>query len=116
MLRDGRTQEIDTGQLVVGDVLLFDTGDILPADGMLFQGNEIRHAQIFSNVIRMDGQGNANQLGCNVRFMDVCCACCTCRGIMGLAAPVLVQGQANGIAWLPWPMLGCSDHMLRQGG
>lgn len=45
VLRDGRTQEIDTGQLVVGDVLLFDTGDILPADGMLFQGNEIRCAQ-----------------------------------------------------------------------
>ncbi len=44
VLRDGRTQEIDTGRLVVGDVLLFATGDILPADGMLFQGNEIRHA------------------------------------------------------------------------
>ncbi|KAK9845411.1 hypothetical protein WJX81_005835 [Elliptochloris bilobata] len=42
VLRDGRTQEIDTGKLVVGDVMLFDTGDILPADGMLFQGNEIR--------------------------------------------------------------------------
>lgn len=59
MLRDGRTQEIDTGQLVVGDVLLFNTGDILPADGMLFQGDEIRHAQCFSDVIMIVGQGNA---------------------------------------------------------
>jgi hypothetical protein len=44
VLRDGRTQEIDTGQLVVGDVMLFATGDILAADGMLFQGDEIRRA------------------------------------------------------------------------
>ncbi len=44
VLRDGRTQEIDTGQLVVGDVMLFATGDILAADGILFQGDEIRRA------------------------------------------------------------------------
>ena len=50
VLRDGHTQEIDTGQLVVGDVLLFDTGDILPADGMLFKGNEIRHAQFLPSI------------------------------------------------------------------
>jgi hypothetical protein len=44
VLRDGRTQEIDTGQLVVGDVMLFATGNILAADGILFQGDEIRRA------------------------------------------------------------------------
>ena len=42
VLRDGRTQEISTFDLLVGDVLLVDTGDILAADGMLAQGNDLR--------------------------------------------------------------------------
>ena len=42
VLRDGRTQEISTFDLLVGDVLLVDTGDILAADGLLAQGNDLR--------------------------------------------------------------------------
>ena len=46
VVRNGRTEEISTAELLVGDVMLMDTGDILPADGILFQGNDIRQVSL----------------------------------------------------------------------
>lgn len=42
VLRDGKTREISSSHLVVGDVLLFNTGDILPVDGILIRGSDIK--------------------------------------------------------------------------
>ncbi|KNC97338.1 calcium-translocating P-type ATPase, PMCA-type [Spizellomyces punctatus DAOM BR117] len=38
VLRDGRTIQIPTASLLVGDICLIETGDVLPADGVLVQG------------------------------------------------------------------------------
>ena len=51
VVRDGQAQEVGTGELLVGDVMLLSTGDILPADGMLFEGNDIRRALIFVHPV-----------------------------------------------------------------
>ncbi|KAK9802895.1 hypothetical protein WJX73_002795 [Symbiochloris irregularis] len=42
VIRDGRSTEISTYDLLVGDVLVVSTGDILPADGLLFQACDLR--------------------------------------------------------------------------
>lgn len=44
VLRDGKTGEISSAHLVVGDLLLFHTGDILPVDGILIRGTDIKCA------------------------------------------------------------------------
>ncbi|KAJ3188439.1 hypothetical protein HDU85_005590 [Gaertneriomyces sp. JEL0708] len=38
VLRDGRTIDIPTQHLLVGDIVMLETGDVLPADGVLIQG------------------------------------------------------------------------------
>ncbi len=42
VLRDGRTLEVGSSDLVVGDVLCLDTGDILPVDGLLIEGSDVK--------------------------------------------------------------------------
>lgn len=37
--RDGKIQEIDTSEVVVGDIVILETGDKIPADGILLKGN-----------------------------------------------------------------------------
>jgi calcium-translocating P-type ATPase len=38
VLRDGRRQRVDTGELVPGDVIFLDEGDRVPADALLIEG------------------------------------------------------------------------------
>ena len=37
--RDGKIQEIDTSEVVVGDIVILETGDKIPADGILLKGS-----------------------------------------------------------------------------
>lgn len=41
VLRDGKAQEINNENVVVGDVLLFNAGDMIPADCLLIEANEL---------------------------------------------------------------------------
>ena len=41
VLRDGRVQEIDSKNIVAGDVLVFNAGDMIPADCLLIDNNEL---------------------------------------------------------------------------
>lgn len=41
VLREGKTMEIKSSQIVVGDVLLFKAGDMIPADCLLIEDNEL---------------------------------------------------------------------------
>ena len=42
VLRDGKPTSIDSKDLVVGDVLLFNLGDIFCVDGVIISGSEVR--------------------------------------------------------------------------
>jgi Ca2+-transporting ATPase len=41
VIRDGQKQEIDTGQITVGDVVTLSQGEKVPADGRLFEAHEL---------------------------------------------------------------------------
>ena len=41
VIRDGKQIEIPTGQVVPGDVLLFNAGDMIPADCLIIESNEL---------------------------------------------------------------------------
>ncbi|MBL7727219.1 MAG: cation-translocating P-type ATPase, partial [Dinghuibacter sp.] len=40
VIRDGRTQQVATEELVVGDILLLEEGELVPADGILKAAND----------------------------------------------------------------------------
>ena len=41
VLRDGKSQEIVSSQIVSGDILIFNAGDMIPADCLLIEANEL---------------------------------------------------------------------------
>jgi Ca2+-transporting ATPase len=42
VIRDGREQQIDISQVVVGDVALLEPGEIIPCDGIFLSGHNVR--------------------------------------------------------------------------
>lgn len=41
VLRDGEVQQVDSSNIVAGDILLFKAGDMIPADCLLIEANEL---------------------------------------------------------------------------
>ncbi len=41
VLRDGKETQVDTSEVVTGDVLVLDTGDRIPADCRILSSNEL---------------------------------------------------------------------------
>lgn len=42
VIRNGKSQEIELAELLVGDVLCYGAGDILAADGIIFQASDVK--------------------------------------------------------------------------
>ncbi len=42
VVRDGKTQELDATEVVVGDVLVIKYGDVVCADGIFLEGNKLK--------------------------------------------------------------------------
>ena len=42
VIRNGKSQEVELQELLVGDVLCYGAGDILPADGIIFQASDVK--------------------------------------------------------------------------
>lgn len=41
VIRDNKTKEINSSNIVVGDVLLFKAGDMIPADCLIIEDNDV---------------------------------------------------------------------------
>ncbi|WPG99230.1 calcium-transporting atpase 2 [Acrodontium crateriforme] len=75
--RNGRTQEINVHDIVVGDVLLIESGDILPVDGIFITGHGVKcdesSATGESDIMKKspaDDVYRAMEAGENLRKMD----------------------------------------------
>lgn len=45
VVRDRSQQQVNSTELVVGDVMVVEAGDVLTADGLLFRGDDIRYLE-----------------------------------------------------------------------
>ncbi len=108
VMRDGRLQEIDSVELVPGDIIILKSGNKVPADIRLFHSKDLQISEAILTGESVSAEKNADiQLGVDTVLGD--------RATMAYAGTLVTFGQGTGIvvSTSDYTEVGKISHLLR---